>query len=83
MMTISEFLDRLYETPRDWQIGRDGAITRYDGSTTDCPWQAVGSQLVVNLAVTQAIWRAADNAPGHKRAIRRALLHACGIGGQG
>ena len=81
-MTVSEFLDKLYETPRDWQVGTDGAIRRFGSGRTTCSWEAVGSPTVVNSRVTHAIWRANDNVPRHNPAIRRALLHACGLGGQ-
>ena len=87
-MGISRFLDLLYKTPRDWRVDEAGAISR-PGRPWQCPWSEVlGNKFpgeppkrrdIVNEEMTHAVWNASDNVPGHDPAIRRALLHACGL----
>jgi hypothetical protein len=79
-MHVSEFLDRLYESPRDWRLDMYGGITR---RTSECPWLYVKRLTGETLPDTYRIWAAADNVTGHDPKIRRALLHACGLPAEG
>ena len=81
-MRVDEFLDRLYDTPRDWwRMGPFGILRRAGGCSHQCPLDATGNPLVLHKGdlVVRAIIHAADNAPGHDPKIRAALLHACGL----
>jgi hypothetical protein len=61
-MTIDEFLERLSQTPREWQVTPDGLIrTR---GISDCPLEAVLGNLS-RMRESFAIIRAADNHPRH------------------
>jgi hypothetical protein len=77
-MHVSEFLDRLYESPREWRLDAYGGITR--GASPECPGLYVKRVTGAVLPPpAQSVWDAADNTPGHDPKIRRALLHACGL----
>ncbi len=81
-MTVMEFLDKLYATPRMWRKTEYGCIR--DMPWCNCPVDVVGVNRADRLTGPGAVeWRvvmmAADNARGHNPEIRRALLAACGL----
>jgi hypothetical protein len=90
-MELSEFLEKLAQTPRDWFIGADGELKR--PNTMECPITAVdgrglsasmfptsAARLCIDAPLRFQIVDAADN--GGKlfdRSIRNQLLKACGL----
>lgn len=74
-MTLDEFLERLRETPRDWRLD-GGVILRAENQ---CPFMAVPGAGRLKSWLCDAVWAAADSAPGHDPALRAQILDACGL----
>lgn len=93
-MKVAEFLDKLYDSPRDWFLNEFGSIRRVNarlGSGGACPVFEVAGRFrprprlegpgAVSWGMLMGL---ADDAlpavPGSMEAkIRAALLHACGL----
>jgi hypothetical protein len=82
-VTYQEFLQKLEGLETVFEL-EEGAIISVSG----CPWITVGIKCYadnyprVNIIddeewVTEKIWKAADNVPGHDNQIRKDLLKAC------
>lgn len=91
-MTYEEFLAKLRETPREWELlGPMGWIRIYSGNTwSACPLSAaigaifckpIESSVVrgMNRDLAQTIVDAADKIKHHDPQIRADLLAACGL----
>lgn len=84
-MTYEEFLVKLRETPREWQLTDDGEIRTLffsNGPPRSCP----GLQLDIFNVEAGDIWflrheiaYAADKTKKHNPKIRADILAACGL----
>lgn len=91
-MTYPEFLEKLKQTPRDWEFYDAKRIRRADDLLWRCPISSLtpehprsgdftdaATALEMSHDLTWQIVRAADGCEYHDPAIRKDLLAACGL----
>lgn len=86
-MTLDEFIAELENTPRTWRLNggaiRSGLCCPITGTErrrlSSDNWRRIGLALHLDFGTVRKIVHAADNDPGHDRALRARLLAACGL----